>query len=71
MGSFKITAPAADFSGEVVGVHFVRGVGTATDDTDGAALAYFRRRGYVVERADEPAAEPSEPSVDLPDDDAA
>lgn len=47
-----VHAPAAGFTGEVVGVPFVDG--TATTD-DPVALGYFRRHGYqVVSSAPEP-----------------
>lgn len=41
-----VTAPVADFTGEVVGVSFKDGKGSTTDPK---ALAYFRRHGYGVD----------------------
>lgn len=43
--SYRITAPVDGFTGDVVGVRFVDG-SAVTDDA--AALAYFRRHGYLV-----------------------
>lgn len=43
-----ITAPVKGFTGSVAGVEFVKG--KATDVTDVAALAYFGRHGYKVEK---------------------
>lgn len=45
---YKVTAPAAGFSGDSAGVVFTDGI-AVTDDSNRAALAYFRRRGYTVE----------------------
>lgn len=52
-----VTAPVADFNGEVVGVSFHKGRGTTTDPK---ALAYFRRHGYGIGGA-RPAADPEPP----------
>ncbi|OZE88037.1 hypothetical protein CH304_00255 [Rhodococcus sp. 15-649-1-2] len=49
-----ITAPVAEFNGVVAGVHFADG--KAETDNE-AALAYFERQGYGVDR---PAADPVE-----------
>lgn len=43
----KITTPVADFTGDVVGVAFVKGTGE-TDDP--VKLAYFGRHGYTIEQ---------------------
>ncbi|MCA1008995.1 hypothetical protein LCL87_25065 [Rhodococcus hoagii] len=40
-----VTAPVADYTGEVAGVTFVASKGETDDDN---ALAYFRRHGYEV-----------------------
>lgn len=50
-----ITAPVAEFNGVVAGVHFADG--KAETDNE-AALAYFERQGYGVDR---PAKEPDDP----------
>lgn len=42
----KITSPVKDFTGDVVGVVFDKGIAQTDDKT---ALAYFRRHGYTVE----------------------
>lgn len=42
----KITAPAKDFTGTVVGVDFKDGVGETSNE---GAIAYFERQGYTVE----------------------
>ncbi|OZC62354.1 hypothetical protein CH267_02115 [Rhodococcus sp. 06-621-2] len=49
-----ITAPVAEFNGVVAGVHFADG--KAETDNE-AALAYFERQGYGVDR---PAEKPEE-----------
>lgn len=43
----KIHTPVKDFTGEVAGVAFAKGVGE-TDDP--IALGYFERRGYTIEK---------------------
>lgn len=71
MTQYKITAPVADFRGEVAGVLFDRGqallnVDPAADLADGAtalskpqaALAYFKRKGYGIEEI-EPGEDPN------------
>ena len=40
-----VTAPVADFRGNVAGVDFVAGQGETDNDN---ALTYFRRHGYKV-----------------------
>lgn len=40
-----VTAPVADYSGEVAGVTFVHGKAETDNDN---ALAYFRRHGYGI-----------------------
>jgi len=57
MSEFKVTAPDEGFSGQVAEVSFSKGVATVDSSDSRAALAYFRRRGYKVEKveqADEP-----------------
>lgn len=65
MTTFQITAPARGFDGTVAGVHFSRGRAMADDGQDGAALGYFRRKGYTVVAVNEPEdtaqSEPTEP----------
>jgi hypothetical protein len=43
----KITTPVADFTGDVVGVTFVKGTGQSDDPVK---LAYFGRHGYTIEQ---------------------
>lgn len=43
-----ITSPEPGFSGEVAGVIFAKGEATLDAAVHVAALAYFRRRGYLV-----------------------
>lgn len=63
---YKITAPEALFSGVVAGVAFHNGIATLAIDPDAprpegetrtpqplTALAYFRRKGYLVEEVDQ------------------
>lgn len=50
----KITAPVPGYTGTVAGVALANGTG----ETDSpSAVAYFRRHGYGVEPAEEPAAD--------------
>lgn len=57
MATYKVTAPEK-VTGEVAGATFVKGV-AEVDDTNRAALAYFRRHdSYTVEPAPEPPASP-------------
>ncbi|MEV4036374.1 hypothetical protein [Streptomyces umbrinus] len=58
-----ITAPVAEFTGQVGGVWFANG--TAETDNEGA-LAYFRRHGYGVTPLDDNT--PPEPDGDAPPD---
>lgn len=44
-----VTAPVADYNGEVAGVTFVHGKAETDNDN---ALAYFRRHGYRVDEGD-------------------
>ena len=44
----KITTPVKGFTGTVVGVVFVDGVGETDDQS---AITYFTRHGYGVEKA--------------------
>jgi len=56
---YRISTPVLDFTGEVGGCHFAKGVykGPVGD----GPLAYFRSQGYIVEELDETPAEPEEP----------
>lgn len=54
---YQITAPVKGYDGEVGGVRFVAGRAEA-DDTQTAALAYCRRRGYTVEPLDQEGIKP-------------
>lgn len=52
MAKYKVTAPAEEeFTGIVAGVAFAKSVAEVDDKEQAAALAYFRRRGYKVEKA--------------------
>lgn len=55
MTNYRITTPVKDFTGEVAGVAFARGVGHTSNP---AALNYFRSAGYGVEPVDEQKVEP-------------
>lgn len=68
---YRITAPERTHSGVVAGVTFHAGQ-AEVDDSNAAALAYFRRRGYGVDpveqaKREEPAAtvdaDPKRPAV--------
>lgn len=48
MTMYKITAPVAGFTGKSAGINFVDGFADLDGDTDGRALAFFRRRGYGI-----------------------
>ena len=48
MSSITVKAPNEQYSGTVAGVTFTNGEAKADDEKHGAALAYFRRAGYVV-----------------------
>lgn len=54
---YRITAPVANYRGDLAGLIFRAGVAEADSDNDFAALEYCRRRGYTVEPADAPEAE--------------
>jgi hypothetical protein len=56
-----IKSPVESFTGLVVGVHFVDGVGKTDNE---AAIAYFERQGYGV--GDEPAEQPGNPDAKYP-----
>jgi len=71
---FRIAAPEKLFDGAVAGVRFHRGVAVLSVDVDAprpegatrypaavTALAYFRRKGYLVEEVDSPADVQPEP----------
>jgi len=60
VGRYRVTAPAGGYSGVSVGVPFRDGVALVDSSEHGAALAYFRRRGYRVEP--EAPAEPEQPA---------
>jgi hypothetical protein len=54
--AFTVTAPAAGFTGESVGVTFLDGVATVPADNT-SALRYFRAQGYGVEPISAPSDE--------------
>lgn len=58
----RVTAPVAEFSGEVAGVVFTDGVG---DTADPAALAYFARHGYSIGKSVAPAVEPADAAPEV------
>lgn len=45
---YRIISPARGFTGEVAGVAFVHSSAEVEGDTNGRALAYFRRKGYSI-----------------------
>jgi hypothetical protein len=45
---FTVTAPVAEFNGDVAGLVFRAGEAVADGDADARALAYCRRHGYTV-----------------------
>lgn len=53
----KITTPVEGYTGEVVGVQFIDGVGETDDE---GALAYFRRQGYAIDGEPSPEEAPVE-----------
>lgn len=56
-----VTAPVADFEGEVIGVTFKKGV---AETSDNRALAYFGRHGYGIDGSGpRPAPEPADPRL--------
>lgn len=55
---YKITAPDRAYSGSVGGVGFHRGVARVEADGLAAELAYFARKGYVVELVEEAPVKP-------------
>lgn len=58
----KITTPVEGFTGTVVGVTFVDGVGETKDE---GALAYFERQGYTVDAGETaPVVPDGAPSLD-------
>ena len=54
----RVHAPVKDYTGTVAGVAFVDGSG---ETENGAALAYFQRKGYRIEDAKPVKVEPVEP----------
>lgn len=52
--TYRIEAPVRSFTGESVGVQFLKGTGFVNDSTkEGrAAVEYFRRQGYGVSLSD-------------------
>ena len=68
---YKITTPTPGYTGEVAGVAFAKGIATIddSDERQRRALAYFRRKAYVVEAVDvdeAPAAPAVEPTTETP-----
>jgi hypothetical protein len=59
----KITSPVPGFSGEVVGVYFVKGT-AEPDAVSESALSYFRRHGYTIDDG-----EPVDPNPPHPEGD--
>jgi hypothetical protein len=57
MATYKVTAPRADFTGEIGGVGFYKGEANfaAAEGEFHGALSYFARKGYQIERLDAPA----------------
>jgi hypothetical protein len=53
---YRISAPVRDFSGEVGGCSFGKGV--YEGEVQPGPLAYFRAQGYTVEELDDAPAEP-------------
>ncbi|MEV4053033.1 hypothetical protein AB0J55_17760 [Amycolatopsis sp. NPDC049688] len=56
MTKFRISTPVAEFTGEVGGCAFAKGV--YEGEVGDGPLAYFRSQGYTVEELDETPAEP-------------
>lgn len=48
MTEYRVTAPVKGFKGEIGGVGFHKGVATVEGEQK-AELAYFRRKGFLVE----------------------
>lgn len=59
-----ILTPVKGFTGTVAGVAFANGVGETENP---AALAYFRRKGYIVEAEESPATPESPPAAQAPE----
>lgn len=59
MAKLKITAPQA-VTENIAGVGFVKGVAEVDDKENRRALAYFRRRGYKIEKPGRKAAPPKD-----------
>lgn len=60
---YRITAPVANYRGDLAGLIFRAGSAEADSENDFAALEYCRRRGYTVEPitdAEPPEAEDSQ-----------
>lgn len=60
---YTVKSPDPEFSGEVAGVGFLNGSGQV-EDSNRAALAYFARRGYSVDRTPDAPSEPVEVAAD-------
>lgn len=59
MTEYRVTSPVRGYAGEIGGVGFHKGAATVTSDQR-AELAYFRRKGFVVEEIPAPV-EPKAP----------
>lgn len=59
MTKFRISTPVRDFTGEVGGCAFAKGV--YEGEVQPGPLAYFRAQGYSVVELDETPAEPEQP----------
>jgi hypothetical protein len=68
MSTYRVTAPARDFNGELGGVRFREGVAEVDGETGKAVLAYCRRKGYAVVPVDPEPTEPAEPGEQSPAD---
>ncbi|QVJ03057.1 hypothetical protein KGD82_13565 [Nocardiopsis eucommiae] len=62
MTRYDVTAPVADYNGEVGGVRFYKGRAHVDASTNGAAVAYMRRRGYTLTEVREAEPEKTEAS---------
>lgn len=65
MAQFKVTAPEANYDGNVGNVQFTDGSAVIDEDTHPNELAYCKSAGYLVEEADSkstPAAEDERPA---------
>ncbi|GAA2298324.1 hypothetical protein GCM10010402_66160 [Actinomadura luteofluorescens] len=70
MATYTITAQNGEYSGEVAGISFSRGVGEAVDPAPNV-LAYFARHGYEVARKGGRKAAPAKTEAKTPAKDGA